>query len=1178
MSGVPAGAAVTAAVAALEQQQRSVPSSSCSEEKYAAADSPLLRSQGGFGDSGTDHSPLGPGEVSVTRDISGRMSPRPSSPAGRRGQDARRVTLPMPFPDGESPPLGVRPAPPSATGARVGPRQGHCSPRRADLSHTPRSQLMAAFPPQAASCTQSSGGEEFARSVLDRVDEMEKSLGNRIDKLVNAVACIVERDLAMLPPRNRHSGSATSPTPQPFMEASDTRAKSGDNGLGLASMLLTSHNTTEQNRASSDGKSAQHTDDVDQPFEAECPRTSKLLELFSAIADGQGKVPISELQPLIPVDLADEDVSRRLVDAGAAEDGTIGQTGMLQFFDQLLADMPHVAEALDARIQLLRVMRRASSVLPHQEPRPGSGIRYFLEQRSGGKGLFFPDERWRWWLHVALLCVVLGDTLDVLTSAVSSGWYALGESPPRGLAVVWTVVSALLFGAETALGMCTLRRQGWQLIDDVRQVRRAYLRGWFTVDALLSLPFDCVFAAVGMGWAFRVVRFPKLVRLLRVHSLLFPLASPVAQRPKVVVMLLFIFWFSVCLGTMAVLWIAVTGWTHPSGEDTGITAAVYFCLTTITTVGYGDITPKTPGERWFVMAIQLAGLFFMSYMGAHSTAFLMETTPQAEIMKDRRRRFAALFLQYDIPWELQAQCFAILPSVVECSDSFTALMSGLPPWMCKQIESFAKVRALQRVPLFAGADLETLLEVAGALRTDVHSPGEEIVRRDEAGTDMYIIMNGCVEVTAAVSDGDGERWVATLKDGSWFGEQALLFDTRRTVTVRTITGCTIWALDRASFLSVAERCPALGAALQEDLTRRDFFRDNMRSPLVMSPSASNTEPGDILAFSMVQSMRHDASGPPLRGRRISAASQASARSQQASALPASQGSAHMRDLICSVRARGGCGLSIDALAGPGYAAPESCRGERPPVFQPFSAFNPLLGGIASPRGRREPLSPMRPIGVLPVGRPAGTPTTQTSEDCWTPKPAATKGQGRLPSMGRLSTSSAASTPVLNKLGQFASFQSKQAFIRFPDGSDNRAQNSSLTATTSRPQTAASSYANESASPVRHQSWRALGSVVAAGAAAGSGEDGSAPAVQTSITQTSGVSSCGRGGPVQQPPRSSEVAVSQDPSPPAWKIPESASVAQLVLDGGNAAAASHEVRREASTPREPTGSPVPPAGR
>ena len=59
---------------------------------------------------------------------------------------------------------------------------------------------------------------------------------------------------------------------------------------------------------------------------------------------------------------------------------------------------------------------------------------------------------------------------------------------------------------------------------------------------------------------------------------------------------------------------------------------LWFALQTVTTVGYGDVTPKQPIGRFIAAVVMLSGIGFLAVITAAVTASLVESS---------RRRFAA---------------------------------------------------------------------------------------------------------------------------------------------------------------------------------------------------------------------------------------------------------------------------------------------------------------------------------------------------------------------------------------------------------------------------------------------------------------------------------------------------------------------------------------------------------
>eukprot|EP01060_Flectonema_neradi_P041535 TRINITY_DN9891_c3_g1_i2.p1 TRINITY_DN9891_c3_g1~~TRINITY_DN9891_c3_g1_i2.p1 ORF type:complete len:1114 (+),score=194.93 TRINITY_DN9891_c3_g1_i2:178-3519(+) len=125
---------------------------------------------------------------------------------------------------------------------------------------------------------------------------------------------------------------------------------------------------------------------------------------------------------------------------------------------------------------------------------------------------------------------------------------------------------------------------------------------------------------------------------------------------------------------------------------------------------------------------------------------------------------------------------------------------------------------VKKVPLFAALDDDPdfIREVVGALEPKVHPPGTEVVVKGEIGTEMFFVAQGELSVRV-----DGKT-VHTMKEGSFFGEIVMLFDTRRTASIFAETYVDLFTLSKKQFQSVMDCYPAQAAQIAE--TGRERFR------------------------------------------------------------------------------------------------------------------------------------------------------------------------------------------------------------------------------------------------------------------------------------------------------------------------------------------------------------------
>ena len=121
---------------------------------------------------------------------------------------------------------------------------------------------------------------------------------------------------------------------------------------------------------------------------------------------------------------------------------------------------------------------------------------------------------------------------------------------------------------------------------------------------------------------------------------------------------------------------------------------------------------------------------------------------------------------------------------------------------------------LAAVPLFAQLSTKERRVVAKAL--GVHEVADEVmlVRQGESGDTFYVLLEGQAKV---VRNG---RKIATLDQGTWFGELALLDPAPRDADVVTTAPSVVGMLDAKSFKKLVAELPNLTSRLLAGLARR----------------------------------------------------------------------------------------------------------------------------------------------------------------------------------------------------------------------------------------------------------------------------------------------------------------------------------------------------------------------
>lgn len=159
--------------------------------------------------------------------------------------------------------------------------------------------------------------------------------------------------------------------------------------------------------------------------------------------------------------------------------------------------------------------------------------------------------------------------------------------------------------------------------------RRGYaLSGWGIIDLLAVLPPYLTYFLPGARYMLilRSIRFIRIFRIFRLFVFLnegeLLLQAIGRSLHKIAVYFLFVLVLVICLGTL--MFIIESGQPDSAFRDIG--TSIYWAITTLSTVGYGDITPVTTVGRFLSSFIMLLGYTLIAVPGGIVTASFINTT------------------------------------------------------------------------------------------------------------------------------------------------------------------------------------------------------------------------------------------------------------------------------------------------------------------------------------------------------------------------------------------------------------------------------------------------------------------------------------------------------------------------------------------------------------------------
>jgi CRP-like cAMP-binding protein len=119
---------------------------------------------------------------------------------------------------------------------------------------------------------------------------------------------------------------------------------------------------------------------------------------------------------------------------------------------------------------------------------------------------------------------------------------------------------------------------------------------------------------------------------------------------------------------------------------------------------------------------------------------------------------------------------------------------------------------LAKVPIFDSLSRRQREMIHSLIHVRNYSPGEIVVRQEDPGVGLYIIREGAVSVWFEHPDLT-RTLLASLSDGDFFGEIALLNEIPRSATVVAEKPTVLFGFFRSDLLSIMETNPETGAKI-----------------------------------------------------------------------------------------------------------------------------------------------------------------------------------------------------------------------------------------------------------------------------------------------------------------------------------------------------------------------------
>ena len=343
-------------------------------------------------------------------------------------------------------------------------------------------------------------------------------------------------------------------------------------------------------------------------------------------------------------------------------------------------------------------------------------------------------------------------------------------------------------------------------------------------DLLAISPFNFILPLAGISEPNGLISFIKSVRLFsvfRIHSLISSL--------MVIHKRLFLMGTIVETSLYLIIflnWVAcILHFNYSCSDSSDYLSSFYFSMNIITFTGHTDSYPCNTNLMIQVCIVGfISASVFSLFLGLLSSLASKSQPSIRKLFIQCRDQFKPILdLNPDKNLIYRLECFCKFSSSLKFIYGETIpeeIYSCLPRNIVDDLVYEKYRHMLKKVPVFKESESDVLLKrIALKLKAEIYLPADYLIYKDDIGEEMYFIEIGSVNIISP----DNSKVIKSLNKGDFFGEMALINNSRRMCSVIANTLCLVYSLKKKHFYEILQNFPEVLVRLrkQSDMRSRE---------------------------------------------------------------------------------------------------------------------------------------------------------------------------------------------------------------------------------------------------------------------------------------------------------------------------------------------------------------------
>ena len=479
--------------------------------------------------------------------------------------------------------------------------------------------------------------------------------------------------------------------------------------------------------------------------------------------------------------------------------------------------------------------------------------------------IILPDNPYKkmWDLLIAILILysaIITPYEIAFSDSNKSNWFEIFIDILLAIDIVLTFFSAYTDDEEN-------------LVKNHKKIIKKYLQSWFIIDIISVLPLNNVFKSGKYSGLTKISKLPKLYRLIKLTKLLrmTKMSSKgnlnrvtkfFMEKLKINANVERLFFFVLTFLLMNHLcacfwyfmakiedfspdsWVVRLGYMDNSNLELYI-ISFYWTLTTVTTVGYGDITAGTTIERIYNLFIMSFGVLLYSFAIGSLSSIVSTLDQKSEEMNQKLQILSSIKKEFNLEQGIYDKVRKVIKyDLSRNQKDKMVFLQELPNKLRIELSQIMHDKVIQNFYFFRDQPSDFFAYVAPLLKPVKFSKNDYLYKCQDMIDEMYFVAKGTV--IFCLDKRYGEKEIREIKKNNNFGEIEMCLNEKLSFNIKIKSrNCELFVLKKNDFLRLSVNFKEfIESFLHKSLMKYLKFNEEKNQMIKEFDSLINGEEGD----------------------------------------------------------------------------------------------------------------------------------------------------------------------------------------------------------------------------------------------------------------------------------------------------------------------------------------------